>query len=225
MAAHLKCLKYIEEILEFTKFKGKRVCQLGNVALRESAKNYIVENYDLQGGGAGGLSGHLERIGFDVTIIDIGGKRKVLPLDLGLPIEDESLIGSFDLVIGYALIEHIENQYELFKNIHKLCKVGGIVILNCPFTGSYVGHGTWTYNFEFFSTLFKECKYKIHDSRAMPLKYGRVRPRKLVTFVSYGKEEESVFVDRDKFTLPNFDQAGYEADRRLYDRHGCERKV
>ncbi len=225
MAAHLKCIKYIDEILELTKFKGKKVCQLGSVALRESAKNYIVENYDLQGGSAGGLSGHLERIGFDVTVIDIGGKRKHLSLDLGLPVEDESLIGSFDLIVGYALIEHIENQYELFKNIHNLCKVGGTVILNCPTTGSYVGHGTWTYDFDFFLNLFKWCKYKIHDSRAMPLKYGRVRPRKLVTFVSYGKQEESVFVERKNFTFPRFDKIGYEKDKELYDRHGPERKT
>lgn len=223
MSAHHKCLKHINEILELAGLDGGKACQLGDCALRGSAKGYAASEYsDFSGGG---LRGFLNFRGFETVVIDIDGRRESLPFDLGLPIEDDSLIGAFDLIVGYALVEHIENQYELFRNIHNLCKVGGVVILNCPITGSYKGHGTWTYDFAFFEKLFWDCKYRIFDSRVMPLRYGRVTGNKVVIYVSYSKVEESRFVEEDEFILPSFDQAGYEKDRKLYDEHGCERKI
>ncbi len=217
MAAHLKCLKYIEEMLEIAGCDiGYRACQLGNCGLRNTAKDYLGVGSRIRK-----LSQFLGYNGFEVTKIDFDGRKKALPIDLGMSIEDESLLGSFDLIIGYALIEHIENQYELFKNIHNLCRVGGMVILNGPAVGYYPGHGTWKYDFEFFRNLFLLCEYQALDARIMPLKHHMVPGRFCVIYASYIKTESSIFVEKEKFEWPAYDELGHKVDKELYDE--CKR--
>jgi len=212
MAAHLKCLKYIEEMLYVMgPDLGYRVCQLGNCGLRSGlSKNYLWRRIrklrhflDI---------GH----GFEVTAIDINGRNKALPIDLSVPIEDESLLGSFDLIVGYALIEHIEDQYGLFKNIHNLCRVGGLIILNGPAVGYYAGHGTWTYDFDFFINLLSACGYPMLDIRMTPLKYGQMPKKQAVIYTSYIKKEDSIFIEREEFRPPYYDLVGHGFDSAAY---------
>ena len=216
MAAHLKCLKYIEEMLYISGGDiGHKACQLGNCGLRSKAKDYL-------GFRIRKLKQFLELgHGFEVTVIDIDGKKKALPLDLSVPIEDEDLLGSFDLLVGFALIEHIEDQYELFKNIHNLCRPGGVIILNGPALGFYKGHGTWKYDFGFFGGLLHACGYGILDARMTPHRYGYVpwKGRQCAFFVSYVKAENSIFVERERFELPHYDSVGHGKDKAAYDRY------
>lgn len=219
MAVHRKCIKYVEEILEFSDLKGNKACQLGNCGFRESAKRYLIKKYGTK---FRRFDSYLIYHDFEASTIDINGKRGHLLIDLGIPIKDNSLIGAFDFIIGFGLIEHIEDQYELFRNIHNLCKVGGIVVLNCPMVGSYIGHGTWTYDFLFFSKLCKACGYTILDIRMMNLKYYKVDDNKFIVYVSYSKTKNNNFIDRENFRSPYYDSIGHGNDRDKYN--GCERK-
>ena len=223
MAAHHKCVKYIDEILDFAEqydygCEWSKACQLGSCGFRRSAKSYLHRKHGIS---FRKLNGYLEHCGFEVTTIDIAGRARELHLDLGIPIEDESLIEAFDLVISFATIEHIENQYELFKNIHNLCKVDGVIIVNGPVVGTYEAHSTWKYDFGFFENLFRDCGYAIFDARITGQKYAKLMMDKLTIYSSYSKIESSKFVERGDFKLPHYDPAGHEVDKGLYD--GCRR--
>lgn len=218
MAAHHKCIKYIDEMLELVGSDGGKACQLGNCGFRRSAKDYLIKKHDIR---FRMLKSYVAFCGFETTVIDISGKRKALPIDLGKPIEDENLLGSFDLILGFALIEHIEDQYEFFRNVHNLCKVGGMVILNGPFAGEYVGHGTWTYDFGFFGELFGACGYMPLDIRKTHLGYYKVYDASSMVYTAYSKVEGSKFVERESFKFPTYDPVGHEKDKVSYAE--CER--
>jgi len=223
MAAHHKCVKYIEETLDFAKHydygcEWSRVCQLGSCGFRRSAKTYLYRKYGIN---FRKLNGYLKHRDFEVITIDIAGKKRELCLDLSKPIRDIKLLGQFDFVISFATIEHIEDQYMLFENIHNLCKVGGVIIVNGPVVGTYEGHSTWKYDFEFFENLFYSCGYAIFDARITSLKYAKLMVDKLTIYASYSKIEGSRFVEREDFKLPHYDPAGHEQDKRTYD--GCKR--
>ena len=212
MAAHHKCIKYIDEMLELVGSEGGKACQLGNCGFRRSSKDYFIKKYDIR---FRMLKSYVAFCGFETTVIDISGKRKALPIDLGKPIEDENLLGSFDLILGFALIEHIEDQYEFFRNVHNLCKVGGMVILNGPAVGAYEGHGTWKYDVQFFWELFNSCGYMPLDIRVTNLKYW-VYDIFTIVYAAYRKVEGSKFVDRESFKLPVYDSIGHSYDKAAY---------
>jgi hypothetical protein len=217
MGAHHKCIKYIDEMLDLTGYDiGYRACQLGDCTLRGSAGRYLKQKY---GCWLGGLSNYLIFCGFETVVMDINGRNKALPINLGIPIEDDDLLGSFDLIVAFAFAEHIEDQYELFKNIHNLCSIGGMVILNGPAVGFYSGHGTWKYDFWFFRNMLKSSNYKILDIRMMPLVYYGISRKFYVIYTSYSKTESSVFVDRGSFRLPHYDEIGHDMDKKEYGKY------
>jgi len=232
MAAHHKCIKYIEEILAFAKqYSGEygwgcdwsKACQLGSCGFGRSAKNYLDEKCGLR---FRKLAGYLEYCHeLKTTTIDVAGKKRELHLDLSLPIEDDSLIGAFDFVISYATIEHVEDQYELFRNIHNLCKVGGVVIVNGSAMGAYEGHGTWRYDFWFFKRLFKACKYIPLDIRVSANKYCGAAGKHATVYASYIKVKDEVFIDRENFKFPNYDSIGHETDKKVYEKHRLKRSL
>lgn len=59
--------------------------------------------------------------------------------DLNLPISHVSL-ESYDLVYDGGTSEHVFNQLELLANVHKLLKIGGIVVHNTP-ANNFLDHG------------------------------------------------------------------------------------
>ena len=218
MAAHLKCVNYIHEMLDLAGCdKGYKVCILGALGLRKYTKSYLWKKYRLR---FRRVSNYLIFCGFEPVTIDLTGRGN-LHIDLGVPIEDESLLGVFDFVISFATIEHVEDQYELFRNIHNLCRVGGMVILNGPAVNTYRGHGTWTYDFGFFRSLIGGCGYMPLDVRMTSTRYNRVPGNYVIVYASYIKEEGSKFVSREDFKFPHYDPIGHESDKRLYD--GCKR--
>lgn len=46
-------------------------------------------------------------------------------------------INQFDVITNYGTIEHINDQYHAFKNVHDMCKSGGIMIHNFPPQGHW----------------------------------------------------------------------------------------
>ncbi|MEG3857504.1 tetratricopeptide repeat protein [Microcoleus sp. herbarium12] len=66
----------------------------------------------------------------------------------------------FDLVTNHGSSEHCFNQYQCFKNIHNLCREGGVMIHGLPFHGS-LNHGFYNYQPSFFQWLVAANDYKL----------------------------------------------------------------
>jgi hypothetical protein len=144
-------------------------------------------------------------MGLDAVSLDIQGfNGRALPINLCEPIADKSLLGQFDFLIDGGTSEHIINQYQLFKNIFELCKVGGIMVHLLPYVGSTPGHGYWKYSSEFFHNLSHRCGYLLIDRRIGPLRYFKVAkpPWREYIHAALLKTEESAFPYEKDFILP-----------------------
>jgi len=108
------------------------------------------------GGGTGQVSDMLKHIGFNVYNLDIevsGEDEFNIQHNLNdfvdLPYEENS----FDFVLCQEVIEHIENPWKLFRDIKKVLKENGTLILTTPniqskhskkvFLRSNFGHFNW----------------------------------------------------------------------------------
>ena len=100
--------------------------------------------------------------GVNHTSIDLNGKNGALEFDLDypLPIEFEN---KFDVVTNYGTIEHVNNQYSVFKNVHIICKLGGIIIHLVPLINNWKDHCRYYYTEQFFKDLSYQCNYRIID--------------------------------------------------------------
>ena len=65
------------------------------------------------------------------TSMDINGKFGSIQIDLAKDIPPK-FTARFDIITDYGTIEHITKQYGVFKNIHIMCKVGGLMIHALP---------------------------------------------------------------------------------------------
>ncbi|OGY22864.1 MAG: hypothetical protein A2172_02900 [Candidatus Woykebacteria bacterium RBG_13_40_15] len=97
------------------------------------------------GCGAGIFLDYLKKNGFNVTGVEISpwGARWARK-KLGLKIHEKNIedLGlredSFHAVLMYDVLEHTRNPIESLKEIHKLLKPGGLLVLNLPNFGSFM---------------------------------------------------------------------------------------
>jgi len=136
-------------------------------------------------------------LGFEVVTIDLGvGPEPVdsnaLHYDLCKPVED---IGKFDFIIDFGTGEHIGNQYELFRNIHNLCKVNGIILRCNPSIRFAKKHGKYYYTFVFYQKFSQVYNYEIIDVRECSAKYltSMKMPWKHCLFAALRKTQDSNF--------------------------------
>lgn len=214
MGLHFKDIKYFEEMSDYLKhkkyigsFNGLRLCEFGDLWIRSDLHEYMRHRLARQ---------YFESKGFEVSVIDLGvgtedikasEKRTGTPIlryDLSKPITDK--LNEFDFIVDFGTAEHIENQYELNKNIHNLCKVGGIIIRSNPsdkYSGGYFPkhHGLFHYTHAFYTKLSQLCKYKIVDIRETAQKYwpSDIPGRKNFTYVTIIKTENCGFPSIDDF--------------------------
>jgi len=175
MGLNLKSLKYFEEItdvLGYKNFKNLRMCQLGDSKIRQCARRYLYRRHNKKRYLK--ADEYFEDIGFEIITIDLGvGSEsisdRVLRYDLSTPFDEE--IGTFDFVLDFGTGEHVENQFELFRNIHRLCRINGVIIRINPSNRFGEGHGHG-YSFGFYIRLSKLCGYKVIDVREMYGAYG-----------------------------------------------------
>jgi 2-polyprenyl-3-methyl-5-hydroxy-6-metoxy-1,4-benzoquinol methylase len=87
------------------------------------------------GSGNGEISSILENIGFDVYNLDINIKKENLK-NKKFNLNDQNSLPYqkkfFDYVLCSEVIEHIENPWKLFRDIKKVLKKNGILILTTP---------------------------------------------------------------------------------------------
>lgn len=75
-----------------------------------------------------------------VKAIDFHGKDGAWKHDLNFPVRGKV---SFNTIINHGTAEHIFNIGQVFRTMHELCVVGGLMIHESPFTG-WIDHGFWT---------------------------------------------------------------------------------
>jgi hypothetical protein len=90
--------------------------------------------------------------------IDLNGKGGSLQYNL-----DSNIIGlgEFDIVTNFGTLEHIDNFYRGFYNVHNFCKTNGLMFHVEPKTGHWPKHGNFFVTTEFFENLAKLCSYEI----------------------------------------------------------------
>lgn len=210
MGVHFKDIKYFEEVTEFLGYKnfnGLKLCELGDLWIRSDLHKHMKHRLASQ---------YFESKGFEVSVIDLGigteditksearTKKSILRYDLSKPIKNN--LGEFDFIIDFGTAEHIENQYELNRNIHNLCKPKSVII-RCNPSDRYGGgapskhHGLFHYTFSFYSKLAHLCRYKIVDIREMTQKYwpSLIPGRKNFTYVTILKSKDNDFPTLEKF--------------------------
>jgi len=131
-----------KDLKQVESFLGVRVCELGNQHIRHELVQHNT-----------GKS-WFASLGAEHVSVDINGEDGSLPMDLSRPLPEEWR-ESFDLVTNFGTSEHVVGQYQLFKNIHDILKVGGCWIHCVPRRGSYPTHSPFKYEAAFFSNLSK----------------------------------------------------------------------
>jgi len=202
MGLHRKNIKYFEEITEFLDYKilqDMKLCQLGDAYIRRDAKRYLSKIKNMDYTKLGRASDYYRKLGIEVVTIDLGvGPEKVrsdvLKYDLNKPIMD---IGEFDFVMDLGTGEHVEDQFELFRNMHNMCKANGIIIRCNPSIRWGKPHGFYYYTFLFYQKLAHTYNYEIIDISEGSGKYGpkmRGLSWKHCLFVTLRKRQNNEFL-------------------------------
>jgi SAM-dependent methyltransferase len=208
MGLQLKVFKYFHEmmdVLKYDDFTGMRLCELGDLRVRKGTINYLYhrKGYSLEEVVKCKIAKYyFESIGFDDVSIDWNGRAGALPLNLCDPIEDKNLINSFDVLFNSGTAEHVANQYEFFKNVHKLVKKGGVMIHIFPYHGSL--HGEYNYDLNFLDSLTSQNNYGNIDWRITPVKYWvlPLNKKDIYLFATIKKRDNREFVSEAKFVHP-----------------------
>lgn len=151
-------------------FNGQKMVELGDQTLH--LKGYLLKK-DYHRFLA---KEYFERLGFRHTSIDLHGKSGCYPIDLSLPITDKFWLNRFDVLTNCGTSEHVDNQYECFRNMHNLVKPKGIFIsfLACtPYEQDKAGvrsqHCKFYYPTFFMTRLCKSNNYKLIAAELLPL--------------------------------------------------------
>ena len=96
------------------------------------------------------------------TSFDLNGRDGALPVDLGKPCTNPRWHHRFDIVTNSGTTEHVEPldaQYEVFRNVHRWLRPGGVAVHLVPDVGALEDEGAWAghcnnyYSFAFFEYL------------------------------------------------------------------------
>ncbi|TAF00730.1 MAG: hypothetical protein EAZ79_01810 [Oscillatoriales cyanobacterium] len=113
----------------------------------------------------------------------------------------------FDLVTNHGSSEHCFNQYQCFKNIHNLCKAGGVMVHGLPFHGS-LNHGFYNYQPCFFVGLAAANNYKLLALSVVDVKSVKpvtpYSPYLVESLTSSIKEPRLIFVAIQKLSDSEF---------------------
>lgn len=169
----------------FNKEKHKSICELGDQQFMccFPYKEYMYTRT------------YFKSIGKEYDSIDLNGLGESLMLDLNTDIEIKK---QYDFVTDFGTLEHVEDYYMGFKNTHRLCKVGGLMLHIIPALNHWPGHGSWRGSIPFYIKLGKFQKYNIKDIHNEPTKISPGHPSDQ-TYIVYEKTEENEFMTREIF--------------------------
>ena len=133
--------------------------------------------------------------------LDLNGLHGSLVVDLCKPVH-ASFYNRFHLITNYGTAEHVNNQYQVFKNIHDMCKVNGIMIHVLPIPNTWPNHCRFYYPKDFFIDLSSRCNYKL---LRIELKNANTPPvpEKILIYVVFSKLEPGEFISKKSFKQLN----------------------
>ena len=158
-------------------YKGLKWCELGNQIRdkKEAAKKAY------------------QSLGVEHISIDLNGLDGSLLLDLNKPMPFVFL-SQFDVVTNYGTIEHINNQYQAFRNMHDMCKRDGIMLHTLPMEDyAYPEHCRYYYSEPFVRDLGNACNYQINNYNIL----------KHCIAIAYTKKENNDFISKEEFEQVN----------------------
>jgi SAM-dependent methyltransferase len=98
--------------------------------------------------------------GFEYLAYDIFNGDNIRVFDLNSEPAPDAHRGKFDCVFNFGTTEHVFNQYNAFKVIHDVTRVGGHMFHQVPAVG-YINHGYWVYSPRTFSELAAANGYEL----------------------------------------------------------------
>ncbi|MEK7468924.1 MAG: hypothetical protein AAB074_16235 [Planctomycetota bacterium] len=145
-------LALIQDVIRSEKLVvvGLKMAELGNQSLRKDVLGVQVP-----------AKAFFAAMGILHTSLDINGKDGSLPVDLRLPITQPELLECFDIVTNFGTIQEIERQHTAWQNVHRLAKVGGLMLHLVPQAGSWKGKFPLGFGEEFFPALAQCCSYDL----------------------------------------------------------------
>ena len=137
----------------------------------ELVKKYIAAGSSVLdlGAGAGAFSARLKDAGYLVTAVDVDSEKwmatevSLLELDLDRGISAQ-LGQTYDAVCCLEVIEHLENPWQLLREIFRVLKTGGRLVLSTPNISS------------FYSRLLFFLRGEFHQFTESDLAYGHINP-------------------------------------------------
>lgn len=94
----------------------------------------------------------------EYSSIDLNQEHGSIPLDLNLPLEDSSLFCKYDIVTDHGCNEHAFNIAEAYRTMHRLCKNGGLIVID---QSVWHGNGYYLFDLSFFEGIAAANNYKI----------------------------------------------------------------
>ncbi|KKK52115.1 hypothetical protein LCGC14_3108170 [marine sediment metagenome] len=106
----------------------------------------------------------------------------------------------FDMVTNYGTSEHVDNQYQVFRNMHNFTKVNGTMVHGgAPAYGYWPTHGHCNYELCFFEYLADLNNYDLVLSE-MREKWSIVRKKMLgLVCVVFYKKDDKPFISLEEF--------------------------
>jgi hypothetical protein len=137
---------------------------------------------------------HWTNKGLNHVYLDINGRGNCLTVNLN---EDVEINQQFDFITDFGTLEHVNNYYMGFKNVHKLCKVNGLMLHILPAPGHWPNHGSWRANVKFFMKLSKLNSYKLLDCHIEPTRIGGKDSDQI--YVVMQKTNDNSFIRKEDF--------------------------
>lgn len=145
-----------------------------------------------------------QHLGVDYTSVDLNGLDGAIRADCREPLT-KVFNQSFDIITNIGFTEHVgegdvkenvfKHQYTIFKSMHDLCRVGGILFHD--FMVQVPAHGVVNYRLSFLQALAESNNYSIplrpvqHDQR-----FGSDT---LIFMTAYRRESEQAFIPFEEF--------------------------
>lgn len=136
---------------------GNQRFRINPVTLQHISKTHGLSTEQLKGEpDQPSALGFYKALGFtEYTAIDVNSERNSIPMDLNMNLQEKyNFYNQYSLVTNNGTGEHIFDQAEVFRNMHNLTKVGGIMINLLPMT-TWINHGFYNFN----PVLFRDIAY------------------------------------------------------------------
>lgn len=134
--------------------------------------------------------------GIDYTAIDLNGENDSKKWDLSNPIKTNR---KYDMVTDFGTSEHVSNYFQCLANMHKLCRVGGIIVHENPKTGNWPKHGYNYVDMQFYREFAAITGYDLLHIEEHPACMNTTDGWNIIAVM---RKTKDAFIDEDQ--LPKF---------------------